>query len=381
MPIFDQGYQHWKGHLSGHAWRWLAITRHGVRIGMQGRVFRAVLLVSLLPAVCLATALCLWGLAERKSDLVTTIVQFLVTAQILSLGVVDDPRHYRVEIWTLCYNFFLSVELTLSMILIVLVGPNLISQDLRFNALPLYLSRPLRRIDYLAGKLGVIAAFLGLAIIVPCLLTYGLGLLFTLDITIVRDTYRLLLASVAYGVVIILSAGMLILALSSLSRNSRYVALFWLSIWIVSNIVSGVLETTQVVQHRNAHFRQVHLAQQAQAGLSREERRRRMQELRAEQEAQMAEFETQQLDASKSDWRPLVSYTANLSRVGRQLLGTDACWEKLSEVQPPPLRKRFVAQWSGPQYPWYWSAGVLAGLFGLSACILSLSVRSLDRLR
>lgn len=381
MPIFDQGYQHWKGHLSGHAWRWLAITRHGVRIGMQGRVFRAVLLVSLLPAVCLATALCLWGLAERKSDLVTTIVQFLVTAQILSPGVVDDPRHYRVEIWTLCYNFFLSIELTLSMILIVLVGPNLISQDLRFNALPLYLSRPLRRIDYLAGKLGVIAAFLGLAIIVPCLLTYGLGLLFTLDITIVRDTYRLLLASVAYGVVIILSAGMLILALSSLSRNSRYVALFWLSIWIVSNIVSGVLETTQVVQHRNAHFRQVHLSQQAQAGLSREERRRRMQELRAEQEAQMAEFETQQLDASKSDWRPLVSYTANLSRVGRQLLGTDACWEKLSEVQPPPSRKRFVAQWSGPQYPWYWSAGVLAGLFGLSACILSLSVRSLDRLR
>ena len=76
MPIFDQGYQHWKGHLSGHAWRWLAVTRHGVRIGMQGRVFRAVLLVSLLPAVCLATALCLWGLAERKSDLVRRSFNF-----------------------------------------------------------------------------------------------------------------------------------------------------------------------------------------------------------------------------------------------------------------------------------------------------------------
>ena len=31
MPIFDQGYQHWKGTLSGHAWRWLAITRQGLR--------------------------------------------------------------------------------------------------------------------------------------------------------------------------------------------------------------------------------------------------------------------------------------------------------------------------------------------------------------
>jgi ABC-2 type transport system permease protein len=288
MPIFDQGYQHWKGELSGHAWRWLAITRHGVRIGMQGRVFRMVLLVSLLPAVGLATALCLWGLIERKSDLVTTIVQFLASSQILSPGVVADPRHYRLEIWTLCYNFFLSLELTLSMILIVLVGPNLISQDLRFNALPLYLSRPLRRIDYLAGKLGVIAAFLGLAIIVPCLLTYALGLLFSLDLTIVKDTYRLLLASVAYGVVIILSSGMLILALSSLSRNSRYVALFWLSIWIVTNIVSGVLETTNQVQRRQAYYRQTAAVEtMTPTPKGREERRLQQQSIRAELQARM----------------------------------------------------------------------------------------------
>jgi hypothetical protein len=89
----------------------------------------------------------------------------------------------------------------------------------------------------------------------------------------------------------------------------------------------------------------------------------------------------EQMEASKTDWRPLISYTANLSRIGRQLLGTDAAWQKLSEMQPPPMRERFLAQWVGPQYPWYWSAGVLVGLFGLSACILSLSVRSLDRLR
>jgi ABC-2 type transport system permease protein len=224
MPIFDQGYQHWKGPLSSHAWRWFAITRHGVRIGFQGRVFRMVLLVSLLPAVALATALCLWGLIERQSDLVAGLVPILVSFQFLGPGVATDPKMYRVEIWTLCFNLFFSIELTLSMILIVLVGPSLISQDLRFNAFPLYLSRPMRRIDYLGGKLGVIAAFLGLAIIVPCLLTYGLGLLFTFDLTILKDTYRLLFASVAYGLVIIFVSGMLILALSSLSRSSRWVA-------------------------------------------------------------------------------------------------------------------------------------------------------------
>jgi hypothetical protein len=34
-----------------------------------------------------------------------------------------------------------------------------------------------------------------------------------------------------------------------------------------------------------------------------------------------------------------------------------------------------------PEYPWYWSAGVLAVLFGLSVCILNFRIRSLDRLK
>ena len=55
---------------------------------------------------------------------------------------------------------------------------------------------------------------------------------------------------------------------------------------------------------------------------------------------------------------------------------------KLSELIDSPFeRNRYLAESLGPQYPWHWSAAVLAGLFGISACILSLSIRSLDRLR
>ena len=35
MPIFDQGYQHWDGKLSGHAWRWLAVARRGVKTQLK----------------------------------------------------------------------------------------------------------------------------------------------------------------------------------------------------------------------------------------------------------------------------------------------------------------------------------------------------------
>ena len=166
MPIFDQGYQHWSGKLSGHAWRWLAITRRGVRTALQGRIVRLVLLVAWVPALVLVLVLCLWGLVERQSDLIESIRPLLTS--FLGRPILAGPREYRVEIWTLCFHYFLSWELWFSMVLVLLVGPNLISQDLRYNALPLYFSRPLRRIDYFVGKLGVIVALLGMVIIVPC---------------------------------------------------------------------------------------------------------------------------------------------------------------------------------------------------------------------
>ena len=94
-----------------------------------------------------------------------------------------------------------------------------------------------------------------------------------------------------------------------------------------------------------------------------------------------AEWVQDERQAARTNWRPLVSYTANLSRVGQTLLNTDAAWQKWSETQPPEYREQFLLGAVGPQYPWYWSAGVLAGFLGISLCILNLRVRSLDRLR
>jgi ABC-2 type transport system permease protein len=354
MPIFDQGYQHWTGNLSGHAWRWLAITRRGVRTALQSRLVRLALFIAWLPALVLVLVLCLWGLVERQSALIETIKPFLTS--LLGRPVLAGPREYRVEIWTLCFHYFLSWELWFSMVLVLLVGPNLISQDLRYNALPLYFSRPLRRIDYFAGKLGVIVALLAALVIVPSIVAYVMGLLFSLDITIVRDTSRILVASITYGLVIAFSAGTLMLALSSLSRNSRYIALLWMGIWILTSTVSLVL--MQVAQEERRH----------QAG---ERRLSRASE----------EFITAEIEAAKSDWRPLVSYSGNLRRVGEHLLRTNDAWERLSQLSPVGQRNQFLLQLMGNQYPWYWSAAVLTGVFLVSACILHLSIKSLDRLK
>ncbi len=74
------------------------------------------------------------------------------------------------------------------------------------------------------------------------------------------------------------------------------------------------------------------------------------------------EFLSAEIEAAKSDWRPLVSYTANLRRIGERLLGTNAAWERLGQLSPAGQRSHILLQMMGNQYPWYWSAAVLVGI-------------------
>lgn len=323
MPVFDQGYQHWRGTLAGHGWRWLTITRHGVRVQMKNRWARLVMLAAWIPALLLVFVLVIWGLIEQKSEMVMPLLRSLGSG--LPPQLLASPEEYRVAVWSYCYRQFLDAEVFFAMVLVLLIGPNLISQDLRFNALPLYFSRPLRRRDYFLGKLGIIAVFLGAVTIVPALLAWLLGTLFSLNLVAVRDTFPVLLAAVGYGLVVAVSAGTLMLALSSLSRNSRYVAAFWVGVWFVGNLFASALN-----------------------------------------------------EGLRQQWCPLISYTGNVERVGEALLGYQSAQQKLDtltggrSVQPEvdPLRP-----------PWTWSAAVLLGLMGLSLWILSARVRSLDRLK
>jgi ABC-2 type transport system permease protein len=346
MPILDQGYQHWTCNISGHGWRWLAVTRQGIRVGIKESKVKVLLALTWIPALILIAALCIWGLIERRTIDLAPFRGFL---RDMGVGpeIAVNPRAFRREFWTICYSSFMSNELFLGMFLIVLTGSQLISQDLRFNAMPLYFSRPIRRIDYFLGKLGVIGGYLVMVMIVPALIAYVLGLAFSLDISILGDTLPLLLSVIAYGVLIAISAGTLILAISSLSRNSRYVGLIWIGLWFGSWILAAVLNDAYMSQQMGFGERDAALA------------------------AKM----------SQTNWRPCVSYTENLKRIGQQLMGTDACWQRLAELQPAERRPYFLGRFMGPQYPWYWSLGVLLALMALSVLILHRRVRSLDRLK
>jgi len=318
---------------------------------------------------------------------------------------------------------------------VAIAGPGLISRDLRFNALPLYLARPMTRLDYFLGKLGVIGALVASVAVGPAVFAYIVGICFCLDLNVIKDTYPILLGSVAYGLIVTLSAGTLILALSSLTRRSLYVGITWAGLWIISSMVGTTLTAlhgeslrreyyqTEFDQWKQEHppppgvrlqygspaiqfdpksgkYRPIGLA----PGHEKEGERWYQEWQRASQEA-WAKSLSKQSEVLRHDWRPLCSYVANLERFADLMLDTDSAWVNVGKSverarqstlgrgfggrgpsrreprSPPASNEREIADRMVPQYPWWWSAGVLAGLLGLSTWILTRRVKSLDRLR
>lgn len=382
MPIFDQGYQHWGGTLSGHATRWWAIARQGIRAQIRNRWTKHLVIAAWIPALLLAAFLALWGLFEQKSDF---IKPFLFLFQGLPEAIQQGPRGFRTTIWTFAIHFFLYVEVGLSMILVLLVGPDLISQDLRFNSIPLYLSRPLRRIDYFLGKLAVIGAFLAAVTILPVLMAYLIGIAFSLDFTVVRDTWRLLGMALLYGLIVAVVCGLIMLAFSSLSRNSRVVAMMWVGLWIVSTMVGQILSEAT----RDARGQRDEISERWQA-LSFTGNLHRIREAMLDVDSAADQIVAGFTGAVETvSEQPVVkSKLRILNAVNRVVQGRRRPSSPPAQGTPteggpsgnlqdlPP----FLQNLTSP-FPWWYSAAVLAALCGISVCILSTRIKSLDRLR
>jgi ABC-type transport system involved in multi-copper enzyme maturation permease subunit len=70
------------------------------------------------------------------------------------------------------FQFFVNLQGGFAFLVALLVGPPLVSRDLRNNALPLYLCRPFSRTEYVMGKMSVLLILLSWITWVPQLLMF-----------------------------------------------------------------------------------------------------------------------------------------------------------------------------------------------------------------
>lgn len=123
----------------------------------------------------------------------------------------------------------------------VYAGAGLIANDRRANALQIYLSKPLTRAEYVFGKLGVLAAFLLLVSWVPGVVLLLVQILFSGSFQFFFDNLFLLPAITVYSAIQVVAMAAAMLALSSLSRNSRYVGIMYAALNFFSEAIVGVL--------------------------------------------------------------------------------------------------------------------------------------------
>jgi ABC-2 type transport system permease protein len=109
----------------------------------------------------------------------------------------------------------------------IYIGAGLIANDRRANALQLYLSKPMTSAEYIAGKLAILFVFLIGVTFLPAIMLLLTQAAFAGSFTFIRNNLYLLPAITLFSLAQVLLASTTMLALSSLSKSSRFVAVMY----------------------------------------------------------------------------------------------------------------------------------------------------------
>jgi ABC-2 type transport system permease protein len=123
----------------------------------------------------------------------------------------------------------------------IYVGAGLIANDRRANALQIYLSKPLSRVEYVAGKFATLAAFLLLVTWVPGLLLLFVQILLAGSFAFAQKNIFLFPAITVFALLQVFVASFTMLALSSLSKSGRFVGIMYAGAMIFTNAMFSVI--------------------------------------------------------------------------------------------------------------------------------------------
>jgi len=200
VPIHDQGYRRYIGSRAAVGKSWQGITRAGVRTVLAKRSFIALMLLAWAPFVVRA-------------------VQVYIAANFQQASFLAPKAE--------TFREFLGQQNVFVFFVTIYIGAGLIANDRRANALQVYLSKPLTRAEYVAGKLAILFLFLVSVTWLPAVLLLLVQIMFAGSITFIRQNIFLIPAITLFSLLQVLVASMTMLALSSMSKSSRFVGVMY----------------------------------------------------------------------------------------------------------------------------------------------------------
>ncbi|MBA2306424.1 MAG: ABC transporter permease subunit [Acidobacteria bacterium] len=215
MPIHDQSYRRYGGQRSSLGQSWMVIARAGIMNMLRKRAFMGLLLFAWLPFVVRAVQ-------------IYVASNYPQTATFLA----PDAKMFRD---------FLEQQDFFIFVMTIYVGAGLIANDRRANALQIYLSKPLLRSEYIAGKAAVLFTFLMLVTWLPAILLLFLQVMFKGSFEFLRANLFLFPAITIGALLQALLATFTMLALSSLSKSSRYVGILYAGVVFFTAAIYGAM--------------------------------------------------------------------------------------------------------------------------------------------
>ena len=158
----------------------------------------------------------------------------------------EELEQARHTIWAwLLQTYFRHSQPVVMMLIVGLIAPPLISQDVRSRAFLLYFSRPLSRSEYILGKAVTVWTYLSLITTIPALALYVVGVLLSPELDVVLHTWDLPLRILWASVILMVPTTMLAMMLSSMTQESRYAAFAWFAIWILGAAAYAFLTSVE----------------------------------------------------------------------------------------------------------------------------------------
>jgi len=138
------------------------------------------------------------------------------------------------------YRTFFDYQGRILMVILALAGAVIIGNDVRFGSLPYYLSKPLSRWHYLAGKGLAVAVFVNLLTTVPALILFAqYGLLASWEYFTTKG--YLILGMLGYGAVLTVSLSTILLATALWLRKTVPLVMVWSTLFFFCRVVADTV--------------------------------------------------------------------------------------------------------------------------------------------
>ena len=220
MAVYRRTYQRYDGQLTAQWSRFLILTRYSLTTLFDSRPFTAFVVLCAIPLVLTAAVIYV-----SHSSIARSLLQ--MAGPIIKV----DPKFFRQVLLNQGWLAFLITAWA---------GPGLVAPDLANQALPLYLSRPFSRTEYVLGKMGVLFLLLSAITWLPVLLLFGLqaGLAET---GWFKENYWLMGSIFLAGVLWVAVISLLALAISAWVRWRIVATASLFGIFFVGTALAGMI--------------------------------------------------------------------------------------------------------------------------------------------